>query len=484
MVSAAKNSVYYGIGSIARALTSFLLLPIYANILGASQYGVLNLLQTFSAIVAPIMTLAVEKSVYRLYFDYKNDEDRKGFLSTVFWSINITSVFVALICVLFGNQIAGYLGGVDVVTILYPVVIYTYLSALITFCQILLQTQQEGGKFLVISLLLLVVYNVLALLFLFYWTPTYKAEVYASLINFLVVLPVAFIFIRKQITFHFDYSIFKKVLSYTMPLFMMSMFSWILSASDRLFIANFQNTTDVGLYSMAFKMASIALMFVGAIKQAFDPYFFNIVNSVEEKEAKEHVKPVNDTMIFLTSMLYLCVVVFGKLFICMFLNEEYHSCVLYLYLLVISGLFTQQATMLNVMILQNKKTMLLSMITITGGLWSLLLNALLIPQLGSIMAAINSMVVGVYMFVLTWFFAKKNYYVRIDFGNIWAAILLVVLCGVVDYIIFNIYVGAIAKLCLTAICILVFKRIKVFSYPVLGVVINKALNKVGINKTI
>ena len=191
MASAAKNSVYYGIGSIARALTSFLLLPIYANILGASQYGVLNLLQTFSAVVAPIMTLAVEKSIYRLYFDYKTDDEKRVFLSTVFWSINITSVLIILICVLLGNKIASYLGGVDVVTILYPVVLYTYLSALITFCQIILQTQQEGGKYLVVSLLLLVIYNVLALLFLFYWTPTYKAEVYASLINFLVVLPVA-----------------------------------------------------------------------------------------------------------------------------------------------------------------------------------------------------------------------------------------------------------------------------------------------------
>ena len=482
MASAAKNSVYYGIGSIARALTSFLLLPIYANILGASQYGVLNLLQTFSAVVAPIMTLAVEKSIYRLYFDYKTDDEKRVFLSTVFWSINITSVLIILICVLLGNKIASYLGGVDVVTILYPVVLYTYLSALITFCQILLQTQQEGGKYLVVSLLLLVIYNVLALLFLFYWTPTYKAEVYASLINFLVVLPVAFFFIRKQISLRFDYSVFKKVLSYTMPLFMMSMFSWILSASDRLFIANYQNTTDVGLYSMAFKMASIALMFVGAIKQAFDPYFFNIVNSYDEENAKKYVKPVNDTMIFLTSMLYLCVIVFGKLFVGLFLNEEYQSCIIYLYLLVVSGLFTQQATMLNVMILQNRKTMLLSIITITGGVLSLVLNAILIPLFGSVVAAVNSMAVGIYMFILTFIFAKKNYYVRVDFGNIWAVIMIFAICFCVDYSIGNIIMGAIVKLIMAAVCVFALTKFKVFSYPSLGVVVNKALNKVGIKK--
>ena len=262
---------------------------------------------------------------------------------------------------------------------------------------------------------------------------------------------------------------------------MMSMFSWILSASDRLFIANYQNTTDVGLYSMAFKMASIALMFVGAIKQAFDPYFFNIVNSYDEENAKKYVKPVNDTMIFLTSMLYLCVIVFGKLFVGLFLNEEYQSCIIYLYLLVVSGMFTQQATMLNVMILQNRKTMLLSIITITGGVLSLVLNAILIPLFGSVVAAVNSMTVGIYMFILTFIFAKKNYYVKVDFGNIWAVMMVFALCYFVDYSMGNIIMGAIVKLIMSSLCVFALTKIKVFTYPSLGVVINRALNKVGIN---
>lgn len=482
MASAAKNSMYYGIGSIVRALTSFLLLPVYANILGASQYGILNLLQTFYAIVAPIMTLSVEKSIYRLYFDYKSDDEKKEFLSTVFWAINGTSIVVIAICMLLGGPIASYLGDVDVVTILYPVIIYTYFSALITYCQILLQTQQRGGLYLLVSMLMLVIYNVLALFFLFYWTPTYKAEVYASLINYALILPVAFLFIRKQITFHFNLAIFKVVLLYTMPLFMMSMFSWILSASDRLFIANYQNTYDVGLYSMAFKMASIALMFAGAIKQAFDPYFFNAVNSKDNDSVKKQIKPANDTMIFLTSLICLCVVLFGRLFVGIFLNEEYQACVLYLYFLVVSSLFTQQATVLNVMILQNKKTLLLSIITITGGVLSLLLNMILIPQFGSIIAAVDSMIVGIYMFVVTWYFAKKNYYIQINFGNIWVVLIIIALCSLIDFSINNIFYGVLSKIGISAICIFVFTKMKFMSYPIMGVVIRRSLNKMGVKK--
>jgi O-antigen/teichoic acid export membrane protein len=483
MASAAKNSVYYSIGSIARALTSFLLLPVYANILGASQYGVLNLLQTFSAIVAPIMTLVVEKSIYRLYFDYKTDEEKKVFLSTVFWSINVTSIVVMVICMLLGKTLAGYLGGVDVLTILYPVIIYTYLSALITYCQIIQQTQQEGGRYLIVAMLMLVGYNVLALLFLFYWTPTYKAEVYATLISYSLVFIVAFLFIRKRITFRFNVSILKKVLSFTIPLFFMSMFSWLLSASDRLFIANYQSTSDVGLYSMAFKMCSMGVMLAASLKGAFDPFFFNISNREDETAAKARIKPVNDTLIFLTSMLFLVVVLLGKFFVELFLKSEYHDCTIYLYFLIISSLFTQQASFFNVMILQNKKTMTLSMITIVSGIISVILNVLLIPICGSIMAAINSMIVGVSMFAITWLYSKRNYYICFNFGNIWAAVVIVFLCSLLDFSMENIYAGVISKLLVITISIFFFTKAKVFTYPILGVVIDRGLKKIGLWKS-
>lgn len=482
MASAAKNSVYYSIGSLARALTSFLLLPVYANILGASQYGVLNLLQTFSAIVAPIMTLVVEKSIYRLYFDYKTESEKNEFLSTVFWSINGSSIIVIAVCMMLGNILAEYLGGVDVVTILYPVIIYTYLSALITYCQILQQTQQQGGKYLLVSMLMLVGYNVLALLLLFYWTPTYKAEVYATLINYTFVVIVAFLFIRRQISFRFKTSILKKVLSFTMPLFFMSMFSWLLSASDRLFIANYQRTSDVGLYSMAFKMCSMGVMLAASIKSAFDPYFFTISNNEDETTAKTRVKPVNDTMIFITSMLFLIVVLFGKFFVGMFLNLEYQGCIIYLYFIVISSLFTQQASILNVMILQNKKTMTLSMITIVSGIISVILNALLIPKFGSIMAAVNSMIVGIFMFAITWIYSRKNYYVGFNFGNIWATIVIVITCSYFDFAINNIIVGTLCKVGIIAVEIMILTKMKVFSFPMLGVVIDRGLKKMGIRK--
>ena len=184
----------------------------------------------------------------------------------------------------------------------------------------------------------------------------------------------------------------------------------------------------------------------------------------------------------ITSMLFIVVVLLGRLFVELFLNSEYQGCLVYLYFLAVASLFTQQSTILNVMILQNKKTLNLSLITIISGIIGIALNALLIPKYGSIMAAIDSMVVGIFMFAITWVYSKKNYYVKFNFGNIWAAILIICFCFVIDYSIDNVYLGSLYKLGMITVCIFVFTKINLFSYPILGVVINKALKKVGIRK--
>lgn len=166
MASAIKNSAYYAIGSVIKAATSFLLLPLFANILGAEQYGIFNVLQTFSSILGTLMTFATERSLYRLLYDYKTEDGRIKFLSTTFWAINIISSFIIVLCLCFGSFISSFVGNVDIYRVLLPVILYTFLMALINYTQILMQIEQKGGIYLKISLMILIIYNITSLLFL------------------------------------------------------------------------------------------------------------------------------------------------------------------------------------------------------------------------------------------------------------------------------------------------------------------------------
>ena len=105
------------------------------------------------------MTLALERSLFRLYYDYKTEDDQNKFLSSVFWLICLNSILVILLTACLGHYIVRYIGDVDVWLILLPVVLYTFLSALVNYTQILLQVEQNGRQIFIISVLILVAYN-------------------------------------------------------------------------------------------------------------------------------------------------------------------------------------------------------------------------------------------------------------------------------------------------------------------------------------
>lgn len=451
MASALKNSFYYTIGAIIKAAASFLLLPIFANVLGSEQYGIYNLLQTFSTILALCMTLATERSLYRLYYDYKTPEAKKKFLSTVFWTINGVSIItLALMCVL-GKYVVRYFGDIDVTTVLLPVVLYTYIAALINYTQILLQVEQRGDKFLIVSISIMITFNLVSILFLFFYSPTVEALVWGNLAANFLVLPLSLYYARHMIGIAFDFTILKAVFKYTTPTLIMVAFSWVLHATDRLFIGNMSSMSDAGIYSLASKFVQLSMLLCGAVFQAYGPYFYKTTNTMPFADAKAKIKNCNDLLSLFIVITILFVLIFSNMVLNIFFDNEYHDCLIFVYLLALSGLFTQQSGMLNLMIYQNKKTVGLSAITISAGFISVLLNTVFIPIIGSIAAGISNLLVGIYMFVLTLFLARRNYYIPIDKAILALTILIAIGLYVIDISISNIYFGFVIK---TTICIL------------------------------
>lgn len=473
MSKAVNNALYYTIGALVRAFASFLLLPIFANILGSAQYGVLSLLQTFSSVLAILMTFGIERSLYRLYYDYKDEESKNKFLSTLFWSINATSLLIIVLSIACAGWLSNILGGVDAFTVIIPVIIYTFLQALINYSQIIMQVEQEGKSFLMISLLLLIAYNIVSLLFLFLYDKTYQSMVYGNLVANAVVLPFAYFKIRKRIRPQFDFKILNSTLHYSFPLLLMAIFAWALNMSDRLFLANFSTLESLGLYSMGSKIVSIMVLLDGAIFQAYGPFFFNLANTEEESTAKVKLKSSNDAITLIVGVIAFGIVLLSNLFFYTILNPEYRGSLIYVYILVLGAVLAQQTGLLNPMIYQNKKTREISIVTITCACISVGLNRLLIPLYGPIMAAWTNFTASCCMFVMTFILAKKNYFIPLNTKLLLCTMALITACYGMDVAIANVFIAFGAKLLLLVIVALLVLKFKIIDINTIKPVVEK-----------
>ena len=71
------NTIIIFVGRFCTQFISFLLLPIYTSYLITSDYGVIDLIQTYISLFIPIIALRLDSSVFRFLIDERKNENNK-----------------------------------------------------------------------------------------------------------------------------------------------------------------------------------------------------------------------------------------------------------------------------------------------------------------------------------------------------------------------------------------------------------------------
>ena len=71
-----KNTLIFTLGNIGARMISFLLIPLYTNVLTKSQYGTVDLITTISTVAGPMLTLNIAESVMRFGLDKDADKEK------------------------------------------------------------------------------------------------------------------------------------------------------------------------------------------------------------------------------------------------------------------------------------------------------------------------------------------------------------------------------------------------------------------------
>jgi O-antigen/teichoic acid export membrane protein len=105
-MSVIKNTTIYFSVSIIQSLISFLLLPVFTYFLTKAEFGLVSVVNSISALLAIFFIFGTQAVVSRLYFEYKDDEEKlKTFLGTVFLSKIIWNILLAAVLILGRNII-------------------------------------------------------------------------------------------------------------------------------------------------------------------------------------------------------------------------------------------------------------------------------------------------------------------------------------------------------------------------------------------
>ncbi len=404
-----KSQIFsYSFINILSASIPFVLLPLLTTYLTPSDFGILSLLQLLMLIATPVILMNSQGLLMIEYSKLSFLEFQSLVSSIVSLSI-LGFLFLELLFFIFEKSILYYFHLPQEYLFYIPLFILFQVIPIVV--PIIFQAKKEVfnfGKYKIGMSLVNILLTLLFVLILNYgWEGRLLAIVgsfaFFSIVGFFILIKL------KLLKFCLHIEFIKRSLVFGIPLIPHSIAAVFLTMSDRIFLVNMLGENSVGIYSVAFQIASIISILFASINQAWAPNLFEKLNqnpSIREK--KEIVKSTYRIMLLMCVItlvsIYTLPIVFD-----LFINESYEEGKYLIRYIVIAFLFQGFYYMITNYIFYTKKNYLLSYITLFMLVLVFVGNFILIGLYGIIGAAYTMIITWIFFFFITWIVSNRVY---------------------------------------------------------------------------
>lgn len=436
----------------------FITLPIITRLLpDASAYGIADMFNLINSFGTAIAVLGMYDAIFREFFeDKENSEYQKKVTSTGLTIVLCSSIIMILLTLIFNKYIT---------MLLFKNLEYRSLVTLSAFAIgiggvssiIAAPTRMRNNRkiylYTGVSFPILGFVITYSLIKLGY---TYEAIVYSNLAMSLTSLITFYILNRKDfIVSMFDKKIMKELFKIGLPLLPTFLIYWVYNSMDRVMINRMLGPTELGIYSVGAKVASISQLVYTAFIGGFSYFKFTTMRESDQVEFNSKIFEylgIISFMLFIVSQPFIKPV-FNQFFIGEYAKgEEIFS---YLFL---SPLILMLFQVVGSQLLIVKKSGLLTVILGIGGLVNIGLNYIMIKTFGIKGAAFSTVFSYFLSLTLILTVCKKLSLVLISkkIRIILLCIFLLNICLLLNYKYINIFfVGT-----LVLIILMYFKEIK------------------------
>ena len=408
-----KNTIILMFGKFATQFMSFLLIPLYTHYLDTSDYGSVDLIQTYLSLLIPLLILRLDSAIFRFLIDErkKDDDDNKKRI--------ITNVFLVLFIILVIFLVI-YVAIASIFSFKYVWLIFVNVIA-IMFSNILLQISRGLGNnkdysiacvitatgTLVINCVLILCfgYNAGSILI-----ATSIANIFCSIYIFFKLGVYKYISLKK-----YDRKLLKEMLKYSIPMIPNALSWWIVNVSDRTIISYVWGTAFNGIYTISSKFSNM----IGSI--------FSIFNMSWQESASLHIND-DDRDTFFSEMISNILILFTCITAIMIallpflynvvVGEKYSDSYVYIPILLIANLFHIFIQLLGGIYIAKKETKKVMMTTIISAFINIVINLMFIKKYCLYAASISTLIAYVSMAVFRFFDVKKYVNLKIYFDKL------------------------------------------------------------------
>ncbi len=381
---------------------SFLLLFIFTNpvYITPAENGLLSLFSTSLLFLMPFLSMGIIQSTSTDYYKLKTSEFRD------FFTTGFLLPFVVMVLSMAGLYFARYYlqqayGFPLMFVWLIPVICF------LIFCNEQLlsmaRNNNEPEVYLKANISKTILELGLSFILVVYFAFRWQGRIQGILVAYVLAGGYAFYyFIKKGYLFgHIKKKYIKSELLYALPIIVLQVSIFSMSASDKFFLAAFSTNGNetVGVYSIACVFASIVNILSMALVQYIFPRIYTMLSSSETKYSEIRKVFFVYAGIMLAGLAL--VILVTPVLYHFFINPRYHPALRYNYLLCIGSFLWAISYFFYSFLLYYKKKKEILFLSLCCILVSLCCNYFLISKWKDVGAAISSSVSYFIVFLIT-----------------------------------------------------------------------------------
>lgn len=398
-----KNTAIISIGRICTQCMSFFLLPLYTSILSTSEYGTVDLLISYSSLLLPVVTFAIEQALFRYLIDVRSDiEQKENIIST-------TVTFTLVQCVVCGVILSTV--QLFIKNTYMPMFILMVMACVLSAT--MLQMSRGFGDnvgYALGSFITAAVQILCNILFLVVGNLGANGMLLATFCGNLVC--AVFLFVKTRAYKYYKVRCFSKetlksMLKYSLPLVPNQLSWWTMNALDKTIVAIFLGTASNGLLAVAHKFPNIFIQFNTIFNISWtesatlhindddaEAFFTDIINSVFKLFA-----------CVCTGMIVCIPFVFRWL-----VTENYYDAYYQIPIFLLSILGNVVVSLYGVIYVAKKKTKEIAMTAFYAALINAVSHLLMVHFIGLYAASVSS-VLGYWVMAVYRYFHSRRYLV-------------------------------------------------------------------------
>jgi O-antigen/teichoic acid export membrane protein len=428
-----KDSFLYGIAGLLSRGISIILLPLYTRILSPVDFGIIDLVVVFASFVNVLVPLGISSGIARYYPDAGSENEKISYASSALWfTVAAYAVFAlaafsgadALTVLLLGDlkwRLFFQLGIISIIT-----------NGIFYFFQNLLRWQLQSRIYILSSMASTLITAAVAVFAVIVMRWGVVGIIVGQIAGASAGSMIAWYANRGVYSFRFDLNHLKLMLVFSIPIVPALIGEFVTNYIDRIAIRSLLSITDLGLYGIGFRFASVVSLLMMGFNSSLTPLIYNNY----KKESTPHdIARIFRFFLILALPLLLIISLFAREILLLFTTPQYYSAWKIIPILSLAFLLLTLYNFAPGMDI-NKKTKLIAAIHLFTAFLNTALNFFLIPFFGIIGSALATMLSALFSFVSYMIMSQRLYFVPHNWLRILSATVLGVMFALSGVFIF------------------------------------------------